>query len=136
MKKMAVLGIAATFLLSAGPTEAAVKKVNAALNAVAWDAVDVDDGVIRAYCDVNIVDTGDDPHVRLTCFGTEGYGKAWVRVKVPGVKGKVTRVRAATSAFCSGKKVTWKKRPNRVLVTVSVRAGSNCDVGTISVRST
>lgn len=67
--------------------EAARVKVNAAINAVAWDAEDVDTDEAFALFDVFVLDFGDDPYVGLTCFGDEGYGRAWVRVKVPGVRG-------------------------------------------------
>lgn len=137
MKRIIVAATTAAALgISAVPASAAVTKVNAAKNAVAWDSEDVDTDEAFVLCDVYVQDFGDDPYVSLACFGTEGYGRAWVRVKVPGVRGRVTRVRAGTTGDCDGREITWRKRRTKVLVTVAVTAESECEVRAIRVRST
>lgn len=136
MRRIAALGLAAALLLAAAPAEAAVREVNAGLNAVAWDEQYFWDGEHFAVCDVYVYNWGDDPRVDLTCDGDEGYGKAWVRVRVSAVRGKVTRVRAELTGDCSSRDVSWKKKRSKVLVTVSIHADSDCEVRAIRVRYT
>jgi hypothetical protein len=136
MRRIAALGLAVALLLVAASAEAAVKKVNAGLNAVAWDATYVWDGQHIAVCDVLVYDWGDDPRVHLWCDGDEGYGKAWVRVRISAVRGKVTRVRADLTGDCSNRNVSWKKKRSKVLVTVKIHADSDCEVREIRVRYT
>ena len=131
---MVVTGLALSLLLAAFPAEAAVKRVNAATHAVKWDDVDVDDGEHYSLCTVYVLHWLDDPYVRLWCIGDVGYGKAWVRVKVPGVRGEVRRVRVATTGDCAPQDIRWRKRRAKVLVTVSVAAEANCEVRTVRVR--
>jgi hypothetical protein len=136
MKRIATLGLAAALLLAlaAIPAQAAVKEVNAGVNAVAWDEEFVWDGQNFAACDVRTYDWGDDPRVDLSCNGDPGYGSAWVRVRVPGVRGKVTGVRAELTGDCSNNRnVSWKKKRSKVLVTVSIHADPFCQVRTIRV---
>jgi hypothetical protein len=135
MRHIAALGLAAALLLAAAPpAEAAVKEVNAGVNAIAWDEQFVWDGAHYAVCDVMVYDWGDDPRVDLACRGDQGYGTAWVRVRIPAVRGKVTGVRADLTGDCSPSDVSWKKRRAKVLVTVSVHADSDCEVRAIRVR--
>lgn len=134
MKRMLIGTLASVVVLAAVPAEAAVKRVNAAENAVRWDAEDVDDGEHFVLCDVFVLDFGDDPYVGLSCFGDDGFGEAWVRVKVPGVKGKVRRVRVAHTGDCSTLEVDWRKRRSKVLVTASVTAEADCELRTVRVR--
>lgn len=134
MKRILFTGLALSLVLAAAPAEGAVKKVNAATNAVKWDDVDVNNSEHYALCTVYVLDWLDDPYVLLWCIGDEGYGKAWVRVKVPGVKGKVRRVRVETTGDCRGMDVRWRKRRSRVLVNLSVSAESNCKVRTVRIR--
>lgn len=134
MKRIAALGLVAALLFTAAPAQAAVKEVNAGVNAVAWDADYVWDGEHFARCDVLVDDFGDDPRVDLSCDGDAGYGTAWVRVRVSAVRGKVTRVRAELTGDCSNRNVSWKKKRSKVLVTVSIHADTNCEVRAIRVR--
>lgn len=136
MKRIAALGLAAALLLAlaAIPAQAAVKEVNAGVNAVAWDEEFVWDGQHYAQCDVQTYNWGNDPRVDLSCDGAEGYGTAWVRVRVPGVRGKVTGVRAELTGDCTNNRnVSWKKKRSKVLVTVSIHADAFCQVRTIRV---
>jgi hypothetical protein len=136
MRRLAVLGLAAALLLAlaATPAQAAVKEVNAGVNAVAWDEEFFWDGQHYARCDVHTYNWGDDPRVDLSCDGAEGYGTAWVRVRVPGIRGKVTGVRAELTGDCSNNRnVSWKKKRSKVLVTVSIHADAFCQVRTIRV---
>ena len=134
MKRIGALGLVAALLFTAAPAQAAVKEVNAGVNAVAWDADYVWDGEHFARCDVLVDDFGDDPRVDLSCDGDAGYGTAWVRVRVSAVRGKVTRVRADLTGDCSNRNVSWKKKRSKVLVTVSIHADTNCEVRAIRVR--
>lgn len=132
---IAIASAAVITLATASPASAAVTKVNAAKKAVAWDDVDVN-GSHYARCVVYVLDWLDDPYVRLWCDGDRGYGRAWVRIRVPGVRGDVTRVRVAATGDCNRKEVSWRKRRSTVLVTVSVTADDNCEVRTVKVRHT
>jgi hypothetical protein len=133
---IAIASAAIITLATAAPASAAVAKVNAAKKAVAWDDVDIDDGAHWARCTVYVLDWLDDPYVRLWCIGDRGDGRAWVRVRVPGVRGDVTRVRVSATGDCNRKEVRWRKRRSTVLVTVSVTAEANCEVRTVRVRHT
>ena len=57
-------------------------------------------------------------------------------VKVPGVRGEVTRVRVAATGDCNTKEIRWRKRGSTVLVKVSITAENNCEVRTVRVRYT
>jgi hypothetical protein len=133
-KLIAIVSAAVIALATAAPASAAVEKVNAAKKAVAWDDVDVDDGEHWARCTVYVLDWLDAPYVRLWCIGDRGQGEAWVRVRVPGVRGDVTRVRVASTGDCSTKEIKWRKRRSTVIVTVSVTAEDNCEIRTVRVR--
>jgi hypothetical protein len=133
---IAIASAAVIMLATAAPAGAAVAKVNAAKKAVAWDDVDIDDGTNYALCTVYVLDWLDNPYVRLWCIGDRGDGRAWVRVRVPGVRGDVTRVRVTATGDCNRQEVRWRKRRSTVLVTVSVTAEANCEVRTVRVRHT
>jgi hypothetical protein len=133
---IAVVSAAVITLATATPASAAVVKVNAAKKAVASDDVDVDNDEHWARCTVYVLDWLDDPYVRLWCIGDRGHGSAWVRVRVPGVRGEVTRVRVTSTGDCSTHDIRWRKRGSTVLVKVSVTAEDNCEVRTVRVRYT
>ena len=133
---IAIVSAAVITLATATPASAAVVKVNAAKKAVAWDDVDVDNDQHWARCTVYVLDWVDDPYVRLWCIGDRGHGSAWVRVRVPGVRGEVTRVRVTGTGDCSTQEIRWRKRGSTVLVKVSVTAEDNCEVRTVRVRYT
>ena len=135
MKRLvAILGAAVITLATAAPASAGVVKVNAAKKAVASDDVDVDDGEHYALCTVYVLDWVDNPYVRLWCNGDRGYGEAWVRVKVPGVRGEVTRVRVTGTGDCNTMETKWRKRRATVLVKIWVTAEDNCEVRAVRVR--
>jgi len=134
MNRIAALGLVAALFFTAAPAQAAVKEVNAGVNAVAQDADYVWDGQHFARCQVLVYDWGDDPRVDLVCHGDAGYGTAWVRIRVSAVTGKVTGVRAELTGDCSNRNVSWKKKRSKVLVTVSIHADTHCEVRAIRVR--
>ncbi|HEX5951356.1 MAG TPA: hypothetical protein VFZ96_10155 [Actinomycetota bacterium] len=136
MRKSLALLVAGGVLFAAVPAQAQTTKVNAAVNAVAWDDEGVDADGVLAVCSVFVNDRGEDPYVSLLCRGDEGYGLAWVKVKVPGVKGKVTSVRVAHTGDCTDLSIDWRKRRTNVLVTVSITAENACVLRTVRVRST
>jgi hypothetical protein len=63
-----------------------------------------------ASCGARLQTYRDDPFVTLSRLGDEGVGEAWVRVRVPEVRGRVTRVSAAKTEDCSPSDLTWRKR--------------------------
>jgi hypothetical protein len=101
---------------------AARVRVNAADNAVRWDSTE--------FCDV-IVDDYFDHTVELYCFGE---GRAYVIVRVPGVRGRVTRVIAQGEGDCSGKEITWRKRDSVVRVKILHRGDFDCTYTDVIVR--
>jgi hypothetical protein len=101
---------------------AARVRVNAADNAVRWDSTDL--------CDV-VVDDYLDHTVNLYCFGE---GRAYVVVRVPGVRGRVTRVIARGEGDCSGKEITYRKRGDVVRVKILHRGDFDCTYADVIVR--
>ena len=135
-RPIAIVGATVIKPATAAPASAVVARVNSAEEAVAWDDVDVDNDEHYARCTVYVLDWLDNPYVRLWCIGDRGSGSAWVRVKVPGVRGEVTRVRVAATGDCTTKEIRWRKRGSTVLVKVSITAEDNCEVRTVRVRYT
>lgn len=119
---LAIGTIVAVIGLTAIPAQAARVRVNAADNAVRWDSTE--------SCDV-FVDDVFAHTVNLWCFVE---GRAWVVVRVPGIKGKVTRVIANGEGDCSGKRVTYRKRGDVVRVKILHRGDFDCTYGDIVVR--
>lgn len=134
MKRLVAVVCFALTLCSAAPAIADVSRVNAARSAVAWGSRDVDTDDAFASCGARLQNYGDDPFVILSCFGDEGVGEAWVRVRVPEVRGRVTGVSAAMTEDCSPSDLTWRKRRSIVRVTISVTANADCQIRTVRVR--
>ena len=133
--KWPLAAVCFTLTLSlAAPANAEVSRVNAALAAVAWDAEGVDTDEAFASCAARVLYYGHDPFVILTCQGDDGYGEAWVRVKVPEVRGHVTGVSAGMTGDCSPRDLRWRKRRAIVLVTISVTADTDCQIRAVRVR--
>jgi hypothetical protein len=62
------------------------------------------------------------------------HGTAWVKVKVPGVDGHVTRVSANGDGDCSGRQITFTKRGNVVKVKITHTGDFNCTYTWVVVR--
>jgi hypothetical protein len=134
MKPFLAVGCFALILGLAAPANAEVSSANAARDAVASGSEDVDTDEAFASCGVRLLVWGDDPFAILSCIGDEGVGEAWVRVRVPEVRGRVTRVSAAKTEDCSPSDLTWRKRRSVVRVTISVTANADCQIRTVRVR--
>ena len=122
MRRLLVGTVVLGLVSIATPAQAASVKVNAADNAVAWDSTDL--------CSVNVDDTYDH-EVNLWCID---HGTAWVRVKVPGVRGHVTRVLANGDGDCSGKSLTYTKVRTVVRVTIEHSGDFDCVYTNVTVR--
>jgi hypothetical protein len=128
MRRVIVAVGAVVFLaISASPAVAARAAVNAAENATRWDSTE--------GCGI-LVDDFAEMEVNLFCFVD---GRAWVKVKVPDVAGRVTAVKARGTGDCSGKTITYRQRGNVVNVKITHDADADqfdCYYSTVVVRHT
>lgn len=123
MRKLLATALAVSFLVvSASPAWAGRARVLAGDAAIAWDSGDL--------CGVFAHDYGDHD-VELYCVSS---GSAWVKIRVPGVQGAVTRVVANGDGDCSGKSVTYVKRGTVVKVKIRHTGDFDCTYTAIVVR--
>lgn len=122
MRRSLIAAAALGLLAIATPAWAASAKVNAGDDAIAWGSTEL----CRVY-----VDYIYEHKVNLWCAD---HGTAWVKVRVPGVDGHVTRVKANGDGDCSGKQITFTKRGNVVKVKITHTGVFDCTYTSVVVR--
>lgn len=117
MKKIVATGVAALVMVAlvAAPVHAAVADYPFAPYVVAKNSTGGDCGVVVGERRAN--------EVHLWC---EGSGSAWVKVRVRGIEGRITRVVSFFRGDCSGWSGWWEQR-GRTMVGKDIFRGGDFD---------
>jgi hypothetical protein len=115
----------ATVMILALPAWAETESVLAAEHVSRYDSGGGACGVI--------VDDYLEMEVNAYCFGG---GHTWVKVRVPGVDGNVTRVSVQRRGDCSDLSVTYRKNGDNVTVKIAESGDFDCYYKRVIVRHT